>query len=61
MQKTCNLKDISTRDLCQELAAREAVQKMWIDPYVDFRIYAGQQQIDTQIQEGACTIFIVWD
>ena len=55
------MKDISTKQLVEELEKRDAVQSIWIPPYVDFKIEKENKPLDTEIKQGACHILIIWD
>ncbi len=55
------LKKVATCELCKELERREAVQKIWIDPYKPFEIVNDGKRENTLIKEGACLTYIVWD
>ena len=41
------LKNVSTKELAEELASRESVEKIVIEPYEEYSITAGDQKINS--------------
>lgn len=53
-----DLKNVSTKALVEELAGREAVQKTVIEPYEEYSITVGNQNIS---DSGPVVILRIWD
>ena len=53
-----DLKDISTKKLVEELANREAVEKIVIEPYEEYSITTKEQTIK---DGGPVVILRIWD
>ena len=53
-----DLKNVSTKELAEELSKREAVEKITVQPYEEYSITAGDQKINSA---GPFVIFRIWD
>lgn len=53
-----DLKKVSTKELVDELATREAVQKIVIGPYEDYSMTIDNEEIKGG---GPVVIFRIWD
>lgn len=53
-----DLKNVSTKELVEELAKREAVEKIPVGPYEDYSITVGDREI---IDSGPIVILKIWD
>lgn len=53
-----DLSNISTKELVEELAKREAVERTVIEPYKPYSITADNQKIS---DEGPVVILRIWD
>lgn len=53
-----DLKNVSTKVLVEELASREAVEKITVEPYEEYSITAGGQKIH---DGGPIVILRIWD
>lgn len=53
-----DLKNVSTKALVEELASREAVEKTVIEPYEEYSITVGNQNIS---DSGPVVILRIWD
>ena len=53
-----DLKNVSTKQLVEELASREAVEAIRIDPYEEYSITIGEQKIN---DGGPVVILRIWD
>ena len=53
-----DLKNVSTKELAEELSKREAVEKITVLPYEEYSITAGERNI---IDAGPAVIFRIWD
>lgn len=52
------LKNVSTKELVEELTKREAVEKIVVEPYEPYSITIGEQQIN---DGGPVVILRIWD
>lgn len=55
---TMDLKNVSTKKLVEELASREAVEKITVEPYEEYSITVGSQKINNG---GPVVILRIWD
>ena len=53
-----DLKNVSTKNLVEELANREAVEKIVVEPYEEYSITVGDQRIS---DGGPVVILRIWD
>ena len=53
-----NLKNVSTKKLVEELASRDSVEKIAIEPYEEYSITVGEQKIN---DGGPIVILRIWD
>ena len=53
-----DLKNVSTKELVEELASREAVEKIVVEPYEPYSITVGNQKIS---DSGPIVILRIWD
>lgn len=53
-----DLKNVSTKELVEELASREAVEKIVVEPYEPYSITVGNQKIS---DGGPIVILRIWD
>lgn len=53
-----DLSNVSTKKLVEELASREAVEKMVVEPYEEYSITVGNQEIS---DSGPVVILRIWD
>ena len=53
-----DLKNVSTKELVEELAGREAVEKITVEPYEQYSITIGDQKIS---DGGPIVILRIWD
>lgn len=53
-----DLKNISTKELVEELASREAVEKIVVEPYEEYSITVDNQKIN---EGGPVVILRIWD
>lgn len=53
-----DLAKISTRELVEELAKREAVERFVIEPYQSYKITVGGNEI---FDDGPAVILRIWD
>lgn len=53
-----DLKNVSTKQLVEELASREAVEKIAVEPYEEYSITVGEQKIS---DGGPIIILRIWD
>lgn len=53
-----DLKNVSTKALVEELASREAVEKTVVEPYEEYSITIGNQNIS---DGGPVVILRIWD
>ena len=53
-----DLSNVSTAELMEELAKREAVEKLMVEPYQAYRIIVGENEIS---DTGPMVILRVWD
>lgn len=53
-----DLKNVSTKELVEELASREAVEKIVVEPYEPYSITVGDQTIS---DGGPVVILRIWD
>ena len=53
-----DLKNVSTKKLVEELASREAVEKIVVEPYEEYSITVGNQEIS---DGGPVVILRIWD
>lgn len=53
-----DLKNVSTNELVEELARREAVEKIVVEPYEEYSITVGDQEIS---DGGPVVILRIWD
>lgn len=53
-----DLKNVSTKKLVEELASREAVEKIVVEPYEEYSITVGNQNIN---DGGPVVILRIWD
>ena len=53
-----DLSNVSTKKLVEELASRQAVEKMVVEPYEEYSITAGNQNIS---DGGPVVILRIWD
>ena len=54
-----NLEQIPTAQLAEELAKREAVEKITVKPYEEYQIMVGEQKIVSD--SGPAVLLRVWD
>lgn len=55
------MEEFTTEQLVEELARREAVQRIFTEPYKEIEILVGNKKQDLQMNEGPVNILIVWD
>ena len=55
---TMDLKSVSTKELVEELAKREAVEKIVVEPYEPCSITVGEREISS---DGPVVILRIWD
>lgn len=55
---TMNLSDFSTAQLVEELSKREAVERLNVEPYEDYRIIVGENEV---ADSGPAVILRIWD
>lgn len=53
-----DLSNVSKKKLVEELASREAVEKMVVEPYEEYSITVGNQEIS---DSGPVVILRIWD
>lgn len=53
-----DLKNVSTTELAEELASREAVEKIVVEPYESYSIIVGKHKIK---DGGPVVILRIWD
>lgn len=53
-----DLKNVSTKKLVEELASREAVEKIVVESYEEYSITVGNQEIS---DGGPVVILRIWD
>lgn len=53
-----DLSNVSTKKLVEELASREAVERITVEPYEEYSITAGNQKIS---DGGPVVILRIWD
>ena len=53
-----DLSNVSTKKLVEELASRKAVEKIAVEPYEEYSITAGNQNIS---DGGPVVILRIWD
>ena len=53
-----DLKNVSTKQLVEELARREAVEKIVVRPYEEYTITVGEEKIE---DGGPVVILRIWD
>lgn len=53
-----NLSKVSTAQLVEELAKREAVEKMTVEPYQDYKITIGDNELT---DSGSAVLLRIWD
>lgn len=53
-----DLKNVSTKKLVEELASREAVEKIVVEPYEEYSITVGNQEIS---DSRPVVILRIWD
>lgn len=53
-----DLKNVSTKELAEELSKREAVEKITVQPYEEYSITAGKRKIN---DAGPVVILRIWD
>lgn len=58
IEKTMDLKNVSTKKLVEELASREAVERITVEPYEEYSITVGDQKIS---DSGPVVILRIWD
>ena len=58
IEKTMDLKNVSTKKLVDELASREAVERITVEPYEEYSITVGDQKIS---DSGPVVILRIWD
>lgn len=56
-----DLSKVSTADLVNELAKREAVQEIQVAPYQSLNVSVNDKPVECNINEGPARLFIVWD
>lgn len=52
---------VSTADLVNELAKREAVQEIKVNPYQRFNVSVNDKPVKCNINGGPARLFVVWD
>ncbi len=55
---TMDLSKASTRELVEELAKREAVEKITAEPYQEYKIAIGEKEV---FDTGPVVILRIWD
>lgn len=55
------IEEAPTCVLASELEKREAVQRVWVEPYKSFEIINDGRKEDLEIKEGAAVILVIWD
>ena len=53
-----DLSNVSTKALVEELASREAVERITVEPYEEYSITIGNQKIS---EGGPVVILRIWD
>ncbi|MFR8011320.1 MAG: BC1881 family protein [Clostridia bacterium] len=53
-----NLSKVPTCDLVEELSKREAVEKIVVEPYQDYKITVGEKETS---DDGPVVILRIWD
>lgn len=53
-----DLSKVSTAELVEELAKREAVEKLMVEPYQAYKIIIGDNEIS---DAGSAVILRIWD
>lgn len=53
-----DLKNVSTKELAEELSKREAVEMITVEPYEEYSITAGEHKIN---EAGPVVILRIWD
>ena len=53
-----DLSKASTRELVEELAKREAVEKITAEPYQEYKIAVGEKEV---FDAGPAVILRIWD
>lgn len=53
-----DLSNVSTKKLVEELASRQAVEKITVEPYEEYSITVGNQKIN---DGGPIVILRIWD
>ena len=53
-----DLSKVSTRELVEELAKREAVEQFIVEPYQAYKIKVGENEIS---DDGPTVILRIWD
>lgn len=53
-----DLKNVSTKKLVEELASRQAVERITVEPYEEYSITIGNQKIS---EGGPVVILRIWD
>lgn len=53
-----DLSNVSTKALVEELASREAVEKITVEPYEEYSITVGNKKIS---EGGPVVILRIWD
>lgn len=55
------LKNITTKDLMEELVKREGVKEVVVKPYEDISLEVGYEKCDLPIKGGPARILVVFD
>jgi hypothetical protein len=55
------LKNVSTRDLAEELRKREAVKEITAEPYQAFEVSVDGNRVEGIPVSGPAVILVVWD
>lgn len=55
------LKNISTKELCDELNRREGVQQIVVEPYEAIDVAVGNKAQKLAVESGPCKVFVVYD
>lgn len=53
-----DLSKVSTREIIEELTKREAVEKLVVEPYQEYKIVSGETEIT---DNGPAVILRIWD
>ena len=53
-----DLKNVSTKEVVEELVSREAVEKTVIEPYEEYSITVGEEKIN---DAGPVVLLKIWD